>query len=132
MNVRFIIFEVLSLWGKYIKLACLINENPRILIKYFFLVDHLTRHFRKFQSSHSQMFYKEGVLKTLAKFTGKYLRWVVFSCEFCDILKALFIENLRIAASGKYLTLNFRHYYLLYNDIDWMTTATRKARWQLH
>ena len=70
------------------------------------------------------MFCKKGVLKNLAKFTGKELRWslffnkvsglcnvfiketqtrFLFSCEFCKILKnAFFSKHLRATASDNW------------------------------
>ena len=62
-------------------------------------------------SSHLQLFFKMGVLKHLAIFTGKHLRWnlllineastQVFSCEYCDIFKSSFLyRTTLVAASG--------------------------------
>ena len=56
------------------------------------------------------MFYKKGVLKDFAKFTGKHLHQnlffnkealaQVFSCEFCEVFKSIFFtEHLRTIAS---------------------------------
>ena len=45
-------------------------------------------------------FYKNGVLKNFAIFTGKHLL-IKFSCEYCEIFKnTYFEENLQTAASG--------------------------------
>ena len=73
-----------------------------------------------FKSNRSQMFFKIGVLKNFAIFTGKRLRWItfnkvagledcnfitkrlqqVFSSEYCEIFKnTYFEEHLRTAAS---------------------------------
>ena len=62
-------------------------------------------------SSHLQLFFKMGVLKHLAIFTGKHLRWnlllineastQVFSCEYCEIFKSSFLyRTTLVAASG--------------------------------
>ena len=57
------------------------------------------------------MFYKKGVLKDFANFTGKHLYRnlffnkkealaQVFSCEFCEVFKTIFFtEHLRTIAS---------------------------------
>ena len=62
-------------------------------------------------SSHLQLFFKMAVLKHLAIFTGKHLRWnlllineastQVFSCEYCEIFKSSFLyRTTLVAASG--------------------------------
>ena len=52
------------------------------------------------RNSRSQMFFKIGVLKNFAIFTGKYLCWILFSikfgglafsCEYCVILRTAFL-----------------------------------------
>ena len=64
------------------------------------------------KSSHSQLFFKIGVLKHFAIFTGKHLSWnlllisktptQVFSCEYCKIFKCSFLyRTILVAASGK-------------------------------
>ena len=56
------------------------------------------------QKQPPDVFYKKGVLKNSAKFTGKYLRqslsfnkvvWLspAFSCEFCEIYKNTFLTE---------------------------------------
>ena len=61
-------------------------------------------------SSHSELFCQEGVLKNFAKFTGKHLCQrpffqkeflaQMFSCEFCKISEnTFFTEHLRTTAS---------------------------------
>ena len=64
-----------------------------------------------FRSSHPGVFYKKGVLKNFAKFTGKHqcqslffnkkeTLAQVFSCEYCEIFKNTFYaEHLRVTAS---------------------------------
>ena len=53
------------------------------------------------RSRRSQMFFKIGVLKNIANFTGKHLCWSLFliklqAYEICEILKnTLFTEHLR-------------------------------------
>ena len=66
-----------------------------------------------FQKQPPEVFYKKGVLKNFAKFTGKYLCQSLFfnkvagvcnsikkgtlaqlfSCEFCEIFKNIFLQN---------------------------------------
>ena len=44
----------------------------------------------RFRNSRSQMFFKTGVLKNFADFTGKHLCWTptqAFCCEICEIFK---------------------------------------------
>ena len=59
----------------------------------------------QYRSSRSEMLFKTGVVKNVAKSLGKHQRWrqsikketpaQVFSCEFCEIFKNSFvIENL--------------------------------------
>ena len=48
-----------------------------------------------FRSSRSQTFFKIGVLKNFANFTGKHLCWSLlliklFSCEFFELFKSIF------------------------------------------
>ena len=57
-----------------------------------------------------QTFFKKGVLKNFAIFTGKHLRWsflfnkvagLGFSCEYCEILRtSFFYRTSPVAASG--------------------------------
>ena len=73
---------------------------------------------KRIQRQPPEMFYKKGVLRTSAKFTGKHLCQSlvftatllkktlaqVFSCEFCKISKSIFFtEHLRWTASGESL-----------------------------
>ena len=78
------------------------------------------------RSSHSQMFFKKGVLKNFTIFAGNYLCWSlfkkvyyketptkVFYCEYCEIFKSTYFEeHLRAAASGG-LRLNKRKNFLI-------------------
>ena len=75
---------------------------------YFLYVDVYLLYFgNTFKSSRSQVFFKIGVLKNFANFTGKHLCWSlllielqawrsketptqVFSCKICDIFKSTF------------------------------------------
>ena len=63
------------------------------------------------RSSHSKLFFKTGVLKHFAIFTGKHLCWSlfiinetpthVFSCEYYEIFKSSFLYKITlVAASG--------------------------------
>ena len=65
----------------------------------------------KRRSSHSKPFFKTGVLKHFAIFTGKHLCWSlfiinetpthVFSCEYYEIFKSSFLYKITlVAASG--------------------------------
>ena len=66
-----------------------------------------------YRSSHSQMFFKIGVLKNFVIFTGKHLYWSlfliklqetptqVFFCEYCKILMNTFLcRTPRVVAFG--------------------------------
>ena len=63
----------LSVFDHFVGLAFkgLTKVKMNILVGYFFLVS-INR------SSRSQMFFKIGVLKNFAIFTGKHLRWSLF------------------------------------------------------
>ena len=60
-------------------------------------------------SSHPEVFFKKGVLRNFAKFTGKHLCQSlfikketlaqVFSCEFCEISKNTFYYTTPVATS---------------------------------
>ena len=52
--------------------------------------DHLYHHYSHLQSSHSQIFYKIGVFKNLARKTLAQ----VFSYEFCKIFKDIFLQTI--------------------------------------
>ena len=62
------------------------------------------------KSSHLQLFFKIGVLKYFAIFTGKHLCWnlllinktptQVFSCEYYEIFKSSFLYRTSLAAAS--------------------------------
>ena len=57
--------------------------------------------FVRTENSHSQMFFKIGVLKNFPIFARKHLRWIiflinppqVFSCEYCKMFKNTYFEK---------------------------------------
>ena len=54
-----------------------------------------------FRSSHSQMFFKVGVLKSYAIFAGKYLRWSLFFKKFQSFRPATLLK--RNSSKGVFL-----------------------------
>ena len=81
------------------------------------------------ESTGSQVFYKIGLLKNFAKFTGKHLCWrpaaslkgdsnTVFPREFSEIFKnMLFTEHLRATASEICSKLTIKTTELSYNTL---------------
>ena len=93
-----------------------VTENRKLVKSFDFASNILARHkictgycYRIETNSHSHMFFKIGVLKYFAIFTGntslgiffnkvakKRIRHKVFSCEFCEISKnTIFTEHLQ-------------------------------------
>ena len=101
-------------WGNVeFLLKCLLSKNCGKSNTKGFLFWRVSEISHLFRSSRSQMFFKIGVLKNFAIFTGKSLCWSLFlikllkrntntgfSCEKCKIFKnTFFTEHLSPAAS---------------------------------
>ena len=96
-----------------------------------------------FWSSRSQMFFKEGVLKSYAIFPGKYLRWShflikfqsfrpatlkvtsmkVFYCDYCKIFKNIFFHRTPPVAAS--VTCERRS---LFQDMTWLFLSKNLLR----
>ena len=110
-----------------------------------------------FWSSCSQMFFKGGVLKSYAIFTGKHLRWSpflikfqsfrpatlkvtpmkVFYCDYCKIFKNSFFHRTPPLAAS--VTCERRSYFKIWHDYfylkiclwilaDWLFSCAQKTR----
>ena len=71
------------------------KTHYRLFVKYVLKTSCLKKN-NKFQKQSPRVFFKKGVLRNFAKFTGKYLSQSLFliklqySCEFCKISKNTF------------------------------------------
>ena len=74
-------------------------------------------------SSRSKMFFKIGVLKNFAKFTGKHLcqslffikkeaLTLVFSCEFCEIFQSTFFYRIPPVAASVFCAVSYWYHQL--------------------
>ena len=57
---------------------------------------------RMVNSSHPEVFYKKGVLRNFAKFTGKHLRQSLFFTKICRYEASNFIKNETLAQTFSY------------------------------
>ena len=61
------------------------------------------------QKQPSEGFFKEGVMRNFAEFTRKHLYqnpFLVFSCEFCEICKNIFVAEKHRTADSEYSSVN--------------------------